>query len=77
MMKEIMMPGPAKFAAARPVRTKMPVPMMQPMPSRTRLSAPRLRLRSPWACSACICATDLRMKRRRRPVARPGALDGT
>ncbi len=28
------MPGPANSAAARPVSTKMPVPMMQPMPSR-------------------------------------------
>ena len=38
MTKEIMMPGPANSAAARPVSTKMPVPMMQPMPSETRLS---------------------------------------
>jgi hypothetical protein len=26
-------PGPAYWFAARPVRTKMPAPMMQPMPS--------------------------------------------
>ena len=47
------MPGPANSAAARPVSTKIPVPMMQPMPSDTRLSAPRLFFSSPCACSAC------------------------
>src|SRR6185503_3060456 len=40
MMNETMIAGPANCAAARPVSTKIPVPMMQPMPSSTRLSAP-------------------------------------
>ena len=40
------MAGPAKSAAARPVSTKIPVPIMQPMPSEIRLSEFRLRLSS-------------------------------
>ncbi len=66
MMNEIMIAGPANCAAARPVSTKMPVPMMQPMPSSTRLVAPSDRLSSPCSCSACICSTVLRAKIRPR-----------
>jgi hypothetical protein len=51
MMNEIMIAGPAHWAAALPVSTKMPVPMMQPMPSRTRFSAPSERFSSPCWCS--------------------------
>ena len=35
--------GPACAAAAWPVRTKMPVPMMAPMPSRVRSIGPSTR----------------------------------
>jgi len=45
MMNEITMPGPAYCAAALPVRTKIPAPMMAPMPSVVRLSGPRARFR--------------------------------
>src|SRR4026207_982139 len=66
--KESTTAGPALSAATVPVRTKMPVPMMAPMPSRVRLSGPstRFRLWSPaaWACST---ATDFRLKRFIRP----------
>ena len=51
MMKEIMIAGPAYCAAARPVSTKIPVPMMQPMPNRTRLRAPSERFSSPCSSS--------------------------
>src|SRR5678816_1726027 len=39
------MAGPAYCAAAVPVRTKMPAPMIAPMPRRVRLRAPSDRLR--------------------------------
>ena len=38
-MNESATAGPAFAAAARPVSTKMPVPMMAPTPSMTRSSA--------------------------------------
>ena len=44
-MKEETMAGPAYCAAAWPVRTKMPAPMMAPMPSAVRLTGPSARLR--------------------------------
>ncbi|MNX82447.1 hypothetical protein D3C86_1141770 [compost metagenome] len=44
-MKERMIPGPAHLAAAVPVMTKMPVPMIAPMPSAVKSRAPRTRLR--------------------------------
>ena len=69
MTKEIMIAGPAYCAAARPVRTKIPVPMMQPMPSRTRLSAPRERFNSLEVNSLWIIATDLRWKIRAQGLA--------
>src|SRR5436190_278127 len=55
------MAGPACCAAASPVSTKMPVPMMAPMPSVTRLIGPRTRLSecSPLtAASAFSCSID-------------------
>src|SRR5688572_32180124 len=58
--------GPAYCAAALPVSTKMPVPMIAPMPSATRLTDPRVRLRV-WVpsldASACSSSIDLRVKR--------------
>src|SRR6187455_1710252 len=48
------MPGPAFAAAAWPVSTKMPVPMIAPMPSAMRFIGPRTR-RSP-----CVPAADSR-----------------
>src|SRR5437660_4625691 len=53
--------GPACCAAASPVSTKMPVPMMAPMPSVTRLRGPSTRLSecSPVAAaSAFSCSID-------------------
>ena len=58
--------GPRTAPRRGPSDTKMPVPMMQPMPSSTRLVAPSDLLSSPCSCSACICSTDLRAKMSRR-----------
>src|SRR5687768_6978596 len=44
MTNEIRIPGPAYWAAACPVSTKMPAPMIAPIPRRTRLLAVRVRL---------------------------------
>src|SRR6185437_6038119 len=58
-MKASASPGPAWLAAAVPVRTKMPVPMMAPMPSATRAVAERQRLSlTPVASSACSSSMD-------------------
>jgi hypothetical protein len=38
------MAGPASLAAARPVMTKMPAPMMAPMPSEVSETGPSTRL---------------------------------
>jgi hypothetical protein len=43
-MKEYTTPGPAYRAAAGPVSTKMPVPMIAPIPRAIRLPAPSDRL---------------------------------
>src|SRR5437763_6621389 len=52
--------GPALAAAARPVSTKMPVPMMAPMPSSTRSVAVNVRLRPcETSASARRSSTDL------------------
>src|SRR2546428_3355729 len=48
------MAGPVYCAAASPVRTKMPVPMMAPMPSVTRLIGPSTRLSE---CSPVLAAS--------------------
>src|SRR5215212_6641471 len=51
--------GPAWAAAARPVSTKIPVPMMAPMPSRVRSTAVSERLRPWWpSASARSWSTD-------------------
>src|SRR5215469_14456533 len=52
--------GPAWLAAATPVRTKMPVPMMPPMPSAVRAVPERTRLSfGPLESSACRSSMDL------------------
>ena len=58
MMNDNTTAGPAKFAAALPVITKMPAPMMAPMPRLIRLNGPSERFRSLWSNSCWICATD-------------------
>src|SRR5262245_11508425 len=60
MANEIRMPGPASLAATRPVITKIPAPMMAPMPSEVRPIGPRARRRrlSPSA-SALRVSSDL------------------
>jgi hypothetical protein len=45
MTKESNTAGPAFRAAAVPVSTKMPVPIMAPMPSVVRFNGPKARLR--------------------------------
>ena len=56
------MAGPALAAAACPVRTKMPVPMMAPTPSMMSCVGPEDPLRPPSPCPSCsalICSIDL------------------
>ena len=43
MMKEMTMAGPAWVAAATPVSTNMPVPMIAPMPNATSEGTPSAR----------------------------------
>ena len=59
------MAGPAWFAAAVPVSTKMPVPMMAPMPSSVRSQAVRLRLSALPPCSTSLtsCSIDFTLNR--------------
>ena len=59
--------------AAVPVRTKMPVPMMQPMPSAVRFQGPSERRRSPRSASAWSASNDLRVK---SPIRRRSAYRG-
>ena len=54
--KDSMSAGPAYLAAATPVRTKMPVPTMTPMPSRVTSREPMARLRWDWWASALYSA---------------------
>src|SRR5437899_7146758 len=54
--------GPAFCDAAVPVRTKMPVPMMQPMPSAVRFQGPSERRSSPRSASACSASNDFLVK---------------
>src|SRR5215510_7621225 len=49
------MAGPAYCAEATPVKTKIPVPMMAPMPRVIRLMGPRARRR---LCSPVSCASE-------------------
>ena len=51
------MAGPALAAAACPVRTKMPAPIMAPMPSATRLSADKVRLSGTPSCVVSACTS--------------------
>ena len=57
------MAGPANCAAAVPVSTKMPAPMMAPMPSSTRLLAVSARFRLCSPSSGVRSAIDLVRKR--------------
>lgn len=50
------MAGPAYCAAARPVRVKMPAPMMTPMPKTVRSTAVRFFLS--WYSSSTVSAMD-------------------
>ena len=59
------MAGPAWLAAAVPVRTKMPVPMIAPMPSSVRSMAVSVRFSAFVPCSASptSCSIDLVFRR--------------
>ena len=54
------MAGPASVPAASPVRTKIPVPMITPMPIVVSCTGPRARrsLRPGWSVSSIDCSTD-------------------
>src|SRR5436190_4854796 len=54
--------GPAFCDAAVPVSTKMPVPMIDPMPSAVRFSGPSERLRRPRSASARSASSDFFVK---------------
>src|SRR3954463_5639247 len=54
--------GPAAVDAATPVKTKMPVPMIDPIPSAVRLSGPSDRRRRLRSDSSLSSASDLRVK---------------
>src|SRR5205809_1999422 len=56
--------GPEFWAATVPVRTKIPVPMIAPMPSMVRLSAPRARFKL-WSVSASVWSSVTLFRRRR------------
>ena len=64
--------GPAWSAAALPVRTKMPAPMMQPTPSSSRFHLPSVRFSSLVAVSRWTCAIDLRANMRSSTPRRGG-----
>ena len=51
MMNEITMAGPAWVAAATPVSTKMPVPMIPPMPKAMSEGMPSARFKPSWEAS--------------------------
>src|SRR5918994_2492139 len=61
----IVIAGPAWLAAAVPVSTKIPVPMMAPIPSRVRSHAERLRRRAlpPCSTSPTSCSIDFVLNR--------------
>src|SRR3954454_13977803 len=69
-MKLTIMPGPA-FWAAVAVRTKIPVPITAPMPSRVSWNAPSERFRDFFSAVAKIESIDLT---RPRPGARGAAV---
>ena len=66
MMNDTIMPGPA-FWAASAVSTKMPVPMMAPMPIMVSWKAPSERLRLFFSAVARISSSGLM----RRPMSVP------
>src|SRR6185437_10002870 len=59
MMKEMTIAGPACWAAATPVSTKMPVPMMPPIPKAISAGMPRARTRCLPAASSWYSETGL------------------
>src|ERR1700757_525959 len=65
-----MMAGPAYKDAAEPVRTKMPAPMIAPMPSVIRLTGPRARFRlcSPVSPASFINASIGFVANKRLPM---------
>src|SRR5262245_49612075 len=63
MMNDRTMAGPACWAAARPVRTKMPVPMMPPMPIAVSAVGPSVLRNSPLSLSALRSAMDFTASR--------------
>src|ERR1700733_11160098 len=65
--------GPAFCDAAVPVSTKMPVPMIEPIPSAVRCQGPSDRRSWPPSASACRSANDFLENRPMRPsVPQPG-----
>ena len=56
MTNEMTMEGPAYSLAARPVRVKMPAPMMTPMPKTVRSRA--LRRFLSWYSASSVSAID-------------------
>src|SRR3954464_12888698 len=73
--------GPAWFAEAVPVRTKMPVPMIAPMPSSVRSRADNVRLSAfpPLSNSPTSCSIDFVLNKFESihpPVTRPGSAGG-
>src|ERR1700739_4485332 len=59
-MYDTMIAGPAYSEAADPVSTKMPAPMMAPIPSVTRFIGPRARFR---LCSPVSDASFIKVSR--------------
>src|ERR1700747_669686 len=59
-MYDSMIPVPASSKAADPVNTKMPAPMMAPIPSVTRFIGPRARFR---LCSPVSDASFIKVSR--------------
>ena len=59
------MPGPAWLAAAVPVSTKMPVPMIAPIPSSVRSIAVSVRRSDfpPCSASPTSCSIDFVLRR--------------
>ncbi len=62
MTIEITSAGPAFCAAAVPSSTKMPVPMIDPMPSAVRFQGPSERRNSPRSASTCNASNDFLVK---------------
>src|SRR3982751_1058942 len=58
--------GPAAVDAATPVKTKIPAPMIEPMPSAVRGRGPRERRGRLRSDSCRRSASDLRVKRDKR-----------